>query len=209
MRSPILATRKNFAASQATNDWVLSLDADEIALSDQSSRAALIVWKRQEPRHAAYEINRRTNFLGGWICHSGWYPEYHVRLYRRDRAQFVGALHETVKSAEPARPPGGDLLHFTVRTLHEHYAKLDVFTNKAAEDLYARGRRSWRGGMCFAAPWTVVQKFLFQLGFLDGYRGALIAWTAGRYVWMKYRKLGVLLRGGKLQRRQWPQAGDA
>jgi len=199
--------QKNFAASQATHDWVLSLDADE-ALSPEL-RAALTGWKQQPPRHAAYEINRRTNFLGGWIRHSGWYPEYHIRLYRRDRASFAGALHETVKSSEPAGRIEGDLLHFTVRTLGEHYAKLDVFTSKAAEDLYARGRRRWRGSMCFGAPWTVVQKFLFQLGFLDGYRGALIAWTAGRYVWLKYRKLGVLVRGGKLQHREWPQAGDA
>src|SRR5260370_24520773 len=85
---------------------------------------------------------------------------------------------------------------------------MEAFTTRAAEDLYARGRRRWRGGMWVAAPWTLVQRFLFQLGFLDGYRGALIAWTSARYVWLKYRKLGVLGRGGKLEARAWPQARD-
>jgi glycosyltransferase involved in cell wall biosynthesis len=201
--------QKNFAASQAQNDWVLSIDADE-ALSPEL-RISLLDWKAHEPGFVLYELTRRTNYLGGWIMHSGWYPEYHVRLYRRDAAHFVGALHETVRprSNEASTKVGrlsGDLLHYTVRTLDEHYAKLEVFTNKAAEDLYARGRRHWRAAMWIAAPWTLVQKFIFQLGFLDGYRGALIAWTAARYVWMKNRKLGILSRGGNLPQRDWPQA---
>ena len=199
--------QKNFAASLAANDWVFSLDADEV-LSPEL-RASLGEWKLGQPAHSAYEVNRRTNFLGGWIRHSGWYPEYHVRLYRRSQARFKGVLHETVECDERVGRIDGDLLHFTVRTLEEHNAKLDAFTNKAAEDLYARGRRRWRFSMLFGAPWTVLRVFLFKLGFLDGYRGAIIAWTAGRYVWLKYSKLGVLLRGGKLQHREWPQAGDA
>lgn len=202
--------QKNFAASQAAHDWLLSLDADE-ALSPEL-RAALLEWKQREPDRAAYEVSRRTNYLGGWIAHSGWYPEYRVRLYRRDLASFSGALHESVRVNGPVGGPvgrlNGELLHFTIRTLSEHYAKLEVFTDKAAEDLYARGRRRWRGGMWFTAPWTLVQKFVLQLGFLDGYRGAMIAWTAARYVWMRNRKLGVLVRGGKLEHRQWPQAGS-
>ena len=102
-----------------------------------------------------------------------------------------------------ARP----LLHYTIRTLAEHYAKQEAFTTRAAEELYARGRRQLARSMWVAAPWTLLQKFVLQLGFLDGYRGALIAWTSARYVWMKYRKLGVLARGGKLPDRAWPQAG--
>lgn len=199
--------QKNFAAAQAAHPWILSLDADE-ALSAEL-RASLLAWKRSEPACAAYEMTRKANFLGGWIRHSGWYPEYRVRLYRRDRAAFAGALHETVRTDEPVGRLGGDLFHYTVRTLREHNAKLEVFTDKAAEDLFARGRRRWHAGMYLSAPWTVLQKFVLQRGFLDGRRGALIAWAAGRYVWMKYRKLGILVRGGKLQRREWPQAGDA
>jgi len=213
--------QKNFAASAAMHDWVLSLDADEV-LSPEL-RASITEWKQREPDRAAYEFNRKTNYLGGWILHSGWFPEYRMRLYHRGRARFVGAIHESVQ-IEEAEPPGttgtsskrlhrerlhGDLLHFTIRTLAEHYAKQDAFTSRAAEDLFARGRHHWRGAMWLAAPWTLVQKFVLQRGFLDGYRGVLIAWTSARYVWLKYRKLGVLVRGGKLQDRPWPQAGDA
>jgi glycosyltransferase involved in cell wall biosynthesis len=223
------ADQKNFAASLALHDWVLSLDADE-ALSPEL-RASIAAWKKRQPEHDAYEIARRTNYLGGWIRHSGWYPEYQVRLYRRDRRRFDGAIHESVRAiGDSAEPPSetqdygnsgragqhehsparlsGDLFHYTIRTLNEHYAKQEAFTTKAAEDLFARGRRRWRGAMLVAAPWALVNKFMLQGGFLDGYRGALIAWTSARYVWMKYRKLGVLARGGKLRDRPWPQAGD-
>jgi glycosyltransferase involved in cell wall biosynthesis len=201
------AEQKNFAASLATHNWVLSLDADE-ALSPEL-KSALLEWKKCMPGSSGYKLARRTYYLGGWIRHSGWYPDYAIRLYRRDRAGFAGALHETVQTGDPVGCLRGDLLHYTVRSLPEHYAKIDVFTTRAAQDLYARGRRRWRGGKWIAAPWTLLHKFVFQLGFLDGYRGAVISWTSARYVWMKYSKLGVLVRGGTLQNQAWPQAGDA
>jgi glycosyltransferase involved in cell wall biosynthesis len=198
--------QKNFAASQAAHDWVLSLDADERLSSEL--RDSILAWKRNAPEFIAYQVNRKPNYLGGWIRHSGWYPEYSVRLYRRDAGRFVGVLHESVKPNGPAGRLRGDLLHYTIRSLREHYAKMEAFTSRAAEDLYTRGQRRWRGGMWVAAPWTLLQRFVIQLGFLDGYRGALIAWTSMRYVWLKYRKLGVLVRGGKLEPRAWPQARD-
>ena len=199
--------QKNFAAEQACHDWVFSLDADE-ALSPEL-RVSLLKWKQGTAQCAAYEVSRRTNYLGKWIRHSGWYPEYQLRLYRRDRARFAGALHESLRCDGPTGRVDGDLLHYTVRSLAEHYAKLEAFTTLAAEDLYARGRRRWRGAMYAATPWTFLSRLIFSLGFLDGYRGLLIAWTSSLYVWMKYRKLGQLVRGGKLERRAWPQAGDA
>lgn len=200
-------TQKNFAAAQAAHDWVLALDADE-ELSPEL-RASLIAWKEQEPAAIAYRVATRSNYLGGWIKHSGWYPEYRIRFYRRDSAKWTGAIHESVRAEGPVGKLDGDLLHYTMATVAEHYAKMEGYTDRAAADLYARGRRSWRGGMWVAAPWTLLQRFILQLGFLDGYRGAIIAWTSARYVWMKYRKLGVLVRGGKLQQNSRPQAKDA
>jgi hypothetical protein len=103
----------------------------------------------------------------------------------------------------------GHLFHYTVRSLAEHKAKLDAMSTLAAEDLFARGRKSWRLAMIFASPWTVVQRFVFQLGILDGRRGWLIAWHSGIYIYFKYRKLGRLLAGEKLAHRSWPNPGEA
>ena len=199
--------QKNFAASQASQDWVFSLDADEAV--GPELRASLRVWKESIPECVAYQVGRRTNYLGKWIRHSGWYPDYHLRLYRRDGARFAGSLHERLRVDGPTGELPGELLHYTVRSLEEHYAKLEAFTTLAAEDLYRQGKRSWRGAMYAAAPWTFVSRLIFRLGWLDGYRGVLIAWMSSRYIWVKYRKLGQLIRGGKLERRSWPQAGGA
>lgn len=200
------AAQKNYAAGLASHVWVLSIDCDE-SLSPEL-RTSLLAWKRTEPGNNGYETSRLTNYLGAWIRHSGWYPDYKLRLYRRDRGKFASALHEDVAIEGAAGRLNGDLLHYTVRSFAEHQAKLDAMTTLAAEDLFARGRKSWRGAMIFAPPWTIFQRLVFQLGLLDGRGGWLIAWMSAKYIFMKYRKLGRLLAGEKLAHRSWPNPGE-
>jgi glycosyltransferase involved in cell wall biosynthesis len=202
-----LADQKNFAASFSSNDWLLSIDCDE-ELSPEL-RASILAWKQQTPGKNGYDFALMTNYLGGWIKHSGWYPDYKLRLYRRDKGKFVSALHEGVQIEGPPGRLAGHLFHYTVRSLGEHRAKLDALSTMAAEDMFARGRRSWRAAMILAPPWTFVQRLVFQLGVLDGRRGWLIAWLSGAYIYLKYRKLGRLLAGEKLARRSWPSPGEA
>jgi glycosyltransferase involved in cell wall biosynthesis len=185
------AEQKNFAAAQSSNPWILSLDADE-ELSPEL-RGSLRAWKELPPAAAAYEFARRASYLGGWIRHSGWYPDRKVRLYRRDLARFVGRVHESLEVDGPVGRLDGELYHYTVRTFAEHVAKMDTYTTLAAEQLFAAGWRRWRLAMLLAPPWTLLRTYLIQRGFLDGYRGWLIARMAARYVFLKYRKLGRLV----------------
>ena len=80
------AEQKNFAASFSSNDWLLSIDCDE-ELSPEL-RSSILTWKKQAPDKNAYAFSRMTNYLGGWIRHSGWYPEYKIFLYRRDQGKI-------------------------------------------------------------------------------------------------------------------------
>jgi len=201
------AEQKNYAASLSSNDWILSLDCDQ-ELSPEL-RSSMLAWKQQLPEKNGYEILQLTNYLGGWIRHSGWYPEFRVLLYRRDKGKFVSALHERVHVEGPLGRLSGHLFHYTIRSLAEHRAKLDAMSTIAAEDMFAHGRKSWRAAMIFASPWTILQRLVFQLGILDGRRGWLIAWLSGKYIYLKYRKLGRLLAGEKLARRSWPNPGEA
>jgi glycosyltransferase involved in cell wall biosynthesis len=202
------AEQKNFAASFSSNDWLLSIDCDE-ELSP-GLRSSLLSWKQQQnPDQNAYAFSRMTNYLGGWVRHSGWYPEFKVFLYRRDKGSFVGTLHERVQVAGPVGRLEGHLYHYTVRSFAEHKAKIDAYTNLAAEDMFAHGRRSWRAAMIVAPPWTFLQKLVFQLGLLDGWRGWLIAGLSAKYIYTKYRKLGRLRMGEKLTQRSWPNHGEA
>ena len=184
--------QKNFAASCAQNDWVFSMDADE-QLSSALQTSAL-EWKKREPKFSVYEMARKTWYLGAWIEHSGWYPDFQRRLYHRDAAQFSGIIHESLKfEGQPGRL-AGDLLHYTVRTFPEHEEKTERYAVLAAQRLYAEGERSWRAAVWLATPWSWFQNYFLRGGFLDGYRGALIAQMAARAVRIKYQKLGKLVR---------------
>src|SRR5689334_7597924 len=89
------AAQKNWAAEQASHDWILSLDADE-ALSE-ALEAEIWNLKKCGPRHDAYTMPRLARYLGRWILHSGWYPDRKVRLYERGKARWVGEfVHESV-----------------------------------------------------------------------------------------------------------------
>jgi glycosyltransferase involved in cell wall biosynthesis len=185
------AEQKNFAASCASNDWVFSVDADEELSS--ALQTAILEWKKHEPKFSVYEVARRTWYLGAWIKHSGWYPDFQRRLYRRDAAQFLGIIHESLKfEGQPGRL-SGDLLHYTVRSFAEHEANVEKYSSLSAQQMFAAGRRNWRGGVWLATPWSWFQNYILRAGFLDGYRGALIAQMAARTVRLKYEKLGKLI----------------
>jgi glycosyltransferase involved in cell wall biosynthesis len=185
------ADQKNFAAECAVNDWIFSMDADEELSS--ALQTSLLAWKKNTPDFPVCEMTRRTWYLGAWIRHSGWYPDFQRRLYRRDSAEFSGIIHESLRfEGKPGRL-SGDLLHYTVRSFDEHVAKVERYTTLAAQRMFGQGRRNWRGALWLATPWSWFQNFVLRGGFLDGYRGALIAQMAARSVRLKYAKLGKLV----------------
>ena len=189
------ADQKNYAASLATNDWILLLDADE-ELSDELKRS-LLEWKTRAAEYDFYEMARLTWYLGAWIHHSRWYPDYQRRLYRRDKTKFGGVIHSALDYQGRIGRLSGDLLHYTIRTFPEHEAKVEKYTTAIAKEMYDRGEKSWRGAMWVATPWSWFRHFFLGAGFLDGYRGALIAQMAARAVRLKYKKLGDLVEAEK------------
>jgi len=193
------ADQKNYAASLASNDWILLLDADE-ELSEELKKS-LLEWETSAAEYAVYEMARLTWYLGAWIRHSRWYPDYQRRLYRRDKTKFDGVIHSALDYRGRIGRLRGDLLHYTIRTFPEHEAKLEKYTTAIAKEMFERGERSWRGAMWVATPWSWFRHFFLGLGFLDGYRGALIAQMAARGVRLKYRKLGELVEKERRLRR--------
>lgn len=185
------AEQKNIAAAAASHNWILSLDADE-ELSTEL-RDSLLAWKKREAEFAVYEFARRTWYLGAWINHTGWYPDFQRRLFRRDAAQFSGIIHEALRfQGKPGRLKG-DLLHYTVRSVEEHGQKVERYTTLAAQQMLTAGRRSWRAAMWLAPPWNWFSNYVLRLGFLDGHRGWIISRMAARGTWLKFKKLGKLI----------------
>jgi glycosyltransferase involved in cell wall biosynthesis len=192
--------QRNFAVACAKNEWIFTLDADE-ALSPEL-RGSLFEWKEQDLKFSVYEMPRRAWYLERWIKHSGWYPDYQPRLYRRDAAKYSGIIHESLLFDGPRGRLNGDLLHFTFQSFAEHEQKVESYAALAAQQMFLAGKRSWRLAMWLAAPWSWFQNYFLRGGFLDGYRGALIAQMAARMVRRKYRELGKLVANAAKQDRR-------
>jgi glycosyltransferase involved in cell wall biosynthesis len=194
-----MSDQKNHSVSLASNRWVFVLDADE-ELSPEL-REAVKEWKQQVPQYAVYEMARLTWYLGAWIHHSRWYPDWQPRIYLRDKASYSGAMHSGLRfDGKPGRLPG-DLLHYTIRNFAEHEAKVEKYTTVIAQEMFDNGKRKWRGALWFSTPWSWVRHFILGAGFLDGYRGAIIAQMAARSVRLKYAKLGKLVQAEQRTRR--------
>jgi glycosyltransferase involved in cell wall biosynthesis len=193
------ADQKNYAASVASNNWIFLLDADEELSAELSE--SVKKWKQAVPQFDVHEVARLTWYLGAWIHHSRWYPDWQRRIYDRNKASFSGAIHSALRYKGKIGRLHGDLLHYTIRNYAEHEAKLDRYSTAIAQEMFDQGRRNWRGAMWFATPWSWVRHFFLGAGFLDGYRGALIAQMAARGVRQKFAKLGKLAEAEKLKNR--------
>ena len=185
--------QKNFAAAQASHQWILSLDADE-CLSQSLSQQLLEV--KTLPKTAnAYEFPRRACYLGRWIRHCGWYPDRKPRLYRRGHGQWVGDfVHEHLSCDGPVARLQGDLLHYTCDSVSDHARRVGNYTSLAARDLQARGIRSGPLKILGSPVAAFLSSYCFKAGFLDGLQGLLISIFAAYYNFLKYSKLWDLQR---------------
>ncbi|MEK6325247.1 MAG: glycosyltransferase family 2 protein [Acidobacteriota bacterium] len=186
---PGYSAQKNFAAEQASNDWVFSLDADE-RVSKELAREIQQLKRGAEPEAAGYRMPRLTFYLGRWIKHSGWRPDTKLRLYHRKRARWRGDyIHETLEVDGKVGRMSGNILHYTVRDASEHHLRMDRYTTLAAQQSYSQGKRASIVSL-FVSPLAVfLRSYIFKLGLLDGVAGLSIARFAAHYEFLKNLKL--------------------
>lgn len=185
--------QKNLALSQAHGDWVLSIDADErvTALLAVEIQTAI-----NEAKANGYKMPRLSSFCGRDIHHSGWYPDYVLRLFRREKARFTDDLvHERVICEGPIGRLNEPLRHRTIVSLEDALSKIDRYSTAGAEMLVASGRRVYFLSGIGHGGWTFLRSYFFRAGFLDGPEGFLVAryhaqTTFYRYMkaWMKKRR---------------------
>jgi glycosyltransferase involved in cell wall biosynthesis len=177
--------QKNFAAGQAATDWILSVDADERVSIELATEIA--GWKRSgETPVAAYLMPRRAFYLGKWIKHSGWYPDRKLRLYDRRYCRWEGDfVHEGVLVNGAIGHLNGDLLHFPYRDWADHERRIERYTDLAAQAARSTGRRTNLLRLTLSPPLTFLKTYLLHAGFLDGWRGAAIAYMGARYVFKR------------------------
>src|SRR3984957_20087355 len=128
------AEQKNYAAARAREGWILLLDAGG-ELSGELRESSL-KWKSAPPQFPVYEMARLALFLGAWIHHSRWYPDWQRRLFDRRKAQFSGAIHESLHFQGAPGRLQGDLLHCTVRNLQEQKQKSEEYSTVSARAMF-------------------------------------------------------------------------
>lgn len=186
---PGYSAQKNFAAEQASFDWIFSLDADE-RVSEALAKELQDLKRGPDPACSAFEMPRLAFYMGRWIKHSGWYPDYKPRLYDRRSARWMGEfVHESLEVQGSIERLRGDLLHYTVRDASDHHQRLDRYTTLAARELFQKGRRASLSSMFFSPIGAFLRSYVLKLGFLDGAQGLAIARFAAHYVFLKHLKL--------------------
>jgi glycosyltransferase involved in cell wall biosynthesis len=183
--------QKNFASSLAQHEWILSLDADECLSSPL--RQNILQAKENLTQAVAFEFPRKAFYLGRWIEHSGWYPDYKVRLFLRNKARWEGRfVHESLRIDGPVVRLPGDLLHYSCESISEHLGTLDRYTTLAAEDLWHRQKRSGWIHLMSSAFAAFMKTYWLKQGFRDGMQGFVIACFASYYNLVKHAKLWEL-----------------
>jgi glycosyltransferase involved in cell wall biosynthesis len=189
---PGFGPQKNRALGLATGEWVLAIDADERVTP--RLRAA-IESAIAQPRFDAYSFDRRSSYCGQYMRHSGWSPDFLVRLFRRGKARFSDDLvHERLLVDGSIGQLQGELLHESYADLESVLDKVNRYSSDSARALHARGVRGSLGKAIGHGFWAFVRTYVFKRGFLDGQLGFALAVSNAQGAYYRYLKLWLLQR---------------
>jgi hypothetical protein len=173
---------------------VLNLDADE-ELSPELQSEIQEKLASDDKGVNGYQINRVVNFLGKWWRNGGWYPEYRLRLCRRNATSWGGEdPHEKALVNGAVKRLRGELYHYTYRNITHQVAQLNNYATQAAQSQFRKGVKPSKRKILLN-PFTRWAKwYLLKRGFREGFPGFLMAMLEGYYVFLKYVKLWELWR---------------
>lgn len=168
------AKTKNWGNEQASHDWILSVDADEV-LSDDLIKSLVELKNNGLKENSVYKFNRLNNYCGQWIKYAGWYPDSKIRLFPKMNARWVGEVHEELdfSTSPDVIFQKGDLLHYTIENKEDHIAKQEKYNDLAVP--YTCRLRSF-----LAATVTFLRMYIFKLGVLEGKLGFQLCWISSK-----------------------------
>ncbi len=181
--------QKNVAIQAASNDWILSLDADE-ALTPELQESLIKVKENQEFK--GYRFNRLTNYCGHWVKFCGWYPDTKTRLIHRDFGKWEGVNPHDRLELQDNFPVGfleGDLLHYSYYTREDHLKQIEYFGDIAAKELFRSGGRSSWLKISIKTIAQFFKSYILKQGFRDGATGFTISRLSAYATYRKYLKL--------------------
>lgn len=187
---PGFGMQKNRALSYATHEWVFSIDADERVTPELQSQLIKAV---EDDSEDGFYVPRLSQFCGQFIRHSGWYPDYVLRLFKRSSGRFSDDMvHERVILEGTAGRLSSPLLHYSYLTQADVQRKTEQYARAGAMQMSKNGKSATLADAPLRAGWAFIRTYLIRLGFLDGIAGFNIALMNSRTTYLKYHQLKAL-----------------
>ena len=186
----------NYCISRARNKWIIFIDADE-EISSNLYREIMQRVETDSDEYDGYIIHRRTFYLGRWIMHGGWIPDYEIRLFKKSMGAFEGGLHAKVVVQGKVGTLNNFYYHYNYKDIADQIDTINNYSDTAARDMIADGRKFSLTDLLFRPPFRFIKEYLFKRGFMDGLPGFVIAVSTAYYVFIKYSKLWELQKGLK------------
>lgn len=183
--------QKAVAVPEATHDWILSIDADERL--DADCVAAIRALDLSADDVDGYAVRRRSYVGDHWISAAGFYPDYVVRLYHRDRAGYHPKQRHSYVEARHIKRLPVHLTHTTYDDLSHWVERINALSSRDAWAMYNSGKRASRFDPGLHALIAFFRKFFFKRGFLQGNDGLAVTLTAVFRTWLKYVKLREMM----------------
>jgi glycosyltransferase involved in cell wall biosynthesis len=190
------AVHRNFATAQATQQWILAIDTDEVVSDDlRAEIIAAFQGGSRPPVCAAFSFPRLSYFCGRWIRHGDWYPDRKVRLWQKGVGDWQGSPHEKLVVRGTVKRLRGDLLHYSNESIEQFLGKMTRITDMFVQQHEARNRRAGWADLLIRPAWKFFRGYVIRGGFLDGWPGYVIASanafsTLVRYSKVKEAKVG-------------------
>lgn len=175
--------QKNSALEKCSQPWVLALDCDEV-VSEELKQSIIRVL--ENPTSDGYEINRRTYYAGKWINHA-WYPDWKLRLVKRQKAKWVGTdPHDRLTLEGKIERLSGDLYHYSYKNITDHFKRVVTYAVISADAYIKEGRKANLFELIFNPIYGFFKHYVLKLGFLDGVQGLIISMSNFFYTFLKY-----------------------
>ena len=186
------AGQRNFALTQTEAEWVFYLDADERLTEETEAEIREIV---ENGEKCAYAI-KRMNVVFGKLLHYGAHaPDRCLRLFPREAVYWNGRVHEHSKTDLPQKGLNGVMHHYTYENLEAYFRKFNSYTTLAAEKMREENRSPAAWKLWLDPIFTFFKMYVIKQGWRDGWLGLVMSVLAAVYVWVKYLKFNLLVRG--------------
>lgn len=185
---------KNLGIEKSAGGWILSLDADEVVSVELKDEIVLRL--ASDPGGVdGFYIPRDNYFLGKRITGCGWSPDYIARLFRKGAAIWPLNIHDVPKMADESRVARleNPLIHQSYYSLAQYFEKFNKYTTRLAAEKREKGVRvsakNFLTVFLIKPLFWFLRKYLFQKGFMDGFRGFFISFSSGLVIFVTYAKL--------------------